>query len=175
MYFFVADEHYGHAKIIIYQNRPFKNVTEMDDTQIGKHNEVVGPDDTTVHAGDICWAKDYKTAQSYIRRLNGNHIFLKGSHDKWLPRNKSIQIWEKYIEKNYLVVCHYAMHLWARSHYNSWHLYGHSHVDMNLPGKRHCISVENTDYYPLSFDQIKEIMKDKPDNPNFIKPEDRRQ
>jgi len=44
---------------------------------------------------------------------------------------------------------------------------------MGLSGKRHCISVENTNYYPLSFDQIKEIMENKPDNPNFIKPEDR--
>ncbi len=174
MYFFTADEHYGHTKIIIYQNRPFKDITEHDDTMIANLNSVVTANDTVVHAGDTFWAKDYRTAQNYTRRLKGNHIFLKGSHDKWLPRDKSMQIWEKYFGKDiYLVVCHYAMHAWARSHYNSLHLYGHSHRDLELPGKRHCISVENTNYYPLSFDQVKEIMAGKDDNPNFIKPEDR--
>ena len=30
-----------------------------------------------------------------------------------------------------VVLCHYAMRVWDRSHYGSWHLYGHSHG--NLP------------------------------------------
>ena len=180
MYFFTADEHYGHAKMIKYQNRPFRNVFEMDEAIIENHNSVVRSGDTVVHAGDFCWFKKYYTQNSndnvvsYINRLNGNHIFLKGSHDYWLPRNKSMQIWEKEFEKRiYLVVCHYAMHAWARSHYNSWHLYGHSHKDLNLTGKRHCISVENTDYFPVSFEEIKVIMEAKGDNPNYIPPEKR--
>jgi len=130
MYFFIADEHYGHKNIIKYQDRPFKDVVEMDETMISNHNSVVTVSDITVHAGDFCWVKDYISAHNYIRKLNGNHIFLKGSHDRWMHKNSSMQIWEKMIEKNYLVVCHYAMHSWPRSHYNSWHLYGHC-LDMN--------------------------------------------
>jgi hypothetical protein len=57
--------------------------------------------------------------------LNGTNIFLKGSHDYWLKGTKFHEIWEGRIEKQYVVVCHYAMRTWARSHYNSWQLYGH--------------------------------------------------
>ena len=173
MYFFIGDEHYFHSNIIRpdYSDRPFKDIKEMNETQIGNSNNVVGKNDTTIHAGDFTLLKNRKKIQQYlIDRLNGHHIFLKGSHDYWLQRNKSIQIWEKMIEGHYLVVCHYAMHTWARSHYNSWHLYAHSHKDLGLSGKRHCISVDNTNFFPLSFDQVKEIMINKPDNSNFIKP-----
>jgi len=174
MYFFIADEHYDHDNMLIYQDNPFEDITDKNETMISNHNSIVKSNDTTVHAGDFCWAKNYQGAQKFISRLNGNHIFLKGSHDKWLQRNKSIQIWEKQFGKKvYLVVCHYAMHSWARSHYNSWHLYGHSHHDLNLSGKRHCISVENTNYFPISFEEIEEIMEKKGDNPNYIPPEKR--
>jgi calcineurin-like phosphoesterase family protein len=180
MYFFTADEHYHHSNIIKYQNRPFRDIIEHDEKMISNSNEVVGTNDTVIHAGDFCWFKKYidhnshDDAYSYIRRLNGNHVFLEGDHDKWMKGvNRRQQIWRKIIDKQYIVVCHYALHTWPRSHYNSWHLYGHTHHDLNLPGKRHCISVENTNYYPLSFDQIKEIMSRKDNNPNYIKPEDR--
>lgn len=180
MYFFIADEHYAHANVIGFNDRPFADIEEMDEALIANHNSVVKKGDIVIHAGDFCRYKRYydkhpnhKDVASYINRLNGTHVFLKGSHDYWMPRNKSIQIWEKMIDGHYLVVCHYAMHTWARSHFNSWHLYAHSHKDLKLSGKRHCISVENTNYFPLSFDQVKEIMVDKSNNPNFIKPEDR--
>jgi len=171
MYFFTADEHYFHSNIIRFCNRPFEDVEEMNKTQIDNSNSVVKEGDTVVHAGDFTLLKNRKKIQQrLIDRLNGHHIFLKGSHDYWLPMNKSIQIWEKMIEGHYLVVCHYSMHSWARSHYNSWHLYAHSHRDLGLSGKRHCISVDNTNFFPLSFDQIKEIMTNRPDNSNFVKP-----
>jgi len=180
MYFFTADEHYGHANVIGFNDRPFADIEEMDEALIDNHNSIVKKGDRVIHAGDFCWYKRYydknpnhKDVSSYINRLNGTHVFLKGSHDYWMPRNKSIQIWEKMIDGHYLVVCHYAMHTWARSHFNSWHLYAHSHKDLKLSGKRHCISVENTNYFPLSFDQVKEVMVDRSNNPNFIKPEDR--
>ncbi len=177
MYFFVGDEHYAHQNIIKYCGRPFKDKQEMGEAMIAKHNEVVSDGDTVIHAGDFTMIKSYRSVyENYIRRLNGKHVFLKGSHDNWMKARADHfhEIWEKNIYGQYIVVCHYTMHVWARSHYNSWHLYGHSHHDLGLPGKRHCISVENTNYYPLSFDQIKEIMAGKDDNPNFIKPEDRR-
>lgn len=170
MYFFIADEHYFHSNIIRFCDRPFQNVEDMNEAIIENSNSVVKKDDTVIHAGDFTLLRNRKKIQKYlIDRLNGHHIFLKGSHDYWLPKNKSLQRWEGMIDSHYVVVDHYAMHMWARSHYNSWHLYGHSHKDLRLSGKRHCISADNTDFYPLSFEQIKEIMENKPDNPNFIK------
>lgn len=173
MYFVTGDEHYYHKNIIQYAGRPFDSVEEMNETIISNHNSVVSPSDITIHAGDFTWLKDRKEVQKLIDRLNGQHIFLKGSHDYWLPRNKSIQIWEGLIEGQFIVVCHYAMMTWARSHYNSWQLYAHSHGRLKTVGKQLDIGVDTNNFYPYSFDQIYSIMKHKMDNPNFIPPERR--
>ena len=169
MYYFTADEHYGHANIIKYCNRPFENVNEMDEYLIDRFNKKVEKNAVTIHAGDFSLKKSFQEVREIIKRLNGNHIFLKGSHDYWLPRNKSIQIWEKKLNQNYVVVCHYAMRTWARSHYNSWHLFGHSHGKLDPVGKSWAIGVDNNDFEPLSFEEICRIMENRPDNPNLIK------
>jgi calcineurin-like phosphoesterase family protein len=167
MYFFTSDEHYGHANIIKYCNRPFYSVEDMDNAIIGKFNSVVSKNDTTIHAGDFTLGRN-EHAKNYIKQLNGNHIFLQGSHDKWLP-TYSHQIWTKKIDSQYIVVCHYAMRVWPRSHYNSWQLYGHSHGGLDPVGKQWDIGVDTHYFYPYSLDEIIEIMKNRSDNFNYIK------
>lgn len=171
MYHFIADEHYYHINkkgegILSYMNRPFDDMEEMVDTMVGKHNEVVEKRDITVHGGDFYFGKK-KDVGKFIKRLNGNHIFLKGDHDRWMSKSGR-RIWTKKIDGLYVVVCHYAMHTWPRSHLNSLHLYAHSHRELNLPGKRICISADATGFYPLPFEEIKEWMVLKGDNPNFM-------
>ena len=167
-YFFTSDEHYGHTNIIKYCNRPFKNIDDMDTEIIKRHNEVVGDEDIVIHAGDFTMRKNEREAENYIRRLNGKHIFIKGSHDHWI-NNFSHYIWKKEIEDNYIVVCHFAMRVWPKSHYNSWQLYGHSHGKLEGIGKQMDIGVDTHNYYPYSLEEIKKIMNKKPDNFNLIK------
>jgi len=173
-FFFTADEHFGHANIIKYCNRPYKNVEEMNKDLIARFNKKV-PDSNqsfTVHAGDFCFGKSYAEAYNYIKYLNGHHIFLMGSHDVWLRndpnRVSTHEIWEKRIDGQLVVVCHYAMRTWAASHYNSWHLYGHSHGKLESIGKSHDIGVDNNEFSPLSWDDLRAIMTNKPDNPNLV-------
>jgi len=171
-YFFTSDEHYGHAGILKYCDRPFDTIEEHDAELIRRHNLVVSKNDIVVHAGDFCWCNTYKDAQKYISNLNGNHIFIVGSHDHWLP-NSAKYMWRKTIDGQFIVVCHYAMRVWERSHYNSWHLYGHSHgkLEPNF-GKSVDIGVDCWGFRPVSFEEIKEYMKHAPDNFNLVKKED---
>jgi len=165
MYFFTADEHYGHAAAIKYNNRPFASVEEMDAGLIRKFNEVVSAHDTTIHAGDFCWLNKKKNVyETYVKKLNGNHLLLVGSHDHWQP-DSAKYIWRKRIDGILVVVGHYAMRTWECSHYNSWQLFGHSHGRLVLESKQYDVGVDNNNYYPVSFDQIKKIMESKPDNP----------
>ena len=168
MYWFTSDEHYGHAKVIKYSNRPFKNVDEMDKTIIDNFNSVVGKNDMTIHAGDFCWLNNKKEVyKKYVSKLNGNHILLIGSHDHWQPSSGKY-MWRKRIEGQLLIVCHYAMLTWECSHYNSWQLFGHSHGRLELDSKQYDIGVDNNKFYPVSFEQVKFIMKTKPDNFNYL-------
>lgn len=165
-YYFTADEHFGHSNIIEYCKRPFNSIEEMDNEIIKRHNEVVGVDDVVIHAGDFSLRTNTREVERYINRLNGNHIFIKGSHDYWMDDSYH-ERWEGEIEGIYIVVSHYAMRVWARSHYNSWQLYGHSHGKLEGEGKQMDIGVDTHNYYPYSFEEIKKIMSQKPDNFNL--------
>lgn len=158
MYYFTADQHFGHKNIIKYCNRPYKTVQEMDDDLIGRHNSIVKKTDVVIHAGDFTLANK-KIAPRYIKQLNGIHVFLNGSHDRWM-KNKDKFIWEKKIEDKYVVVCHYAMLTWPRSHYGSWQLFGHSHGELTIHSSKlqYDIGVDNNNYYPVSFKTIREIL-----------------
>ncbi len=170
MYWFTADEHYGHKRIIEYTDRPFETIQEMDSTIISNFNSVVSGEDITIHAGDFTLWKDQEGIyKKYINSLNGRHIFLKGSHDYWLRKEKTMQIWERKIKGKYIVVCHYAMRRWARSHYNSFQLYGHSHGKLEPVGKQWDIGVDNNKFFPVSFDMVCQIMKERPDNLNLVR------
>ena len=157
MYFFTADQHYGHKNIIKYTNRPFTTTHEMNKELIKRHNEVVGKDDVVVHAGDFAWVGTFQEANDYFRQLNGTHIYLKGCHDKWMPKN-TITMWREMIGKQYVVVCHYPMRSWPRSYHGSFMLYGHCHGRLAPLGKQWDVGVDNNDFYPVSFEKIVEIM-----------------
>ena len=51
--FFTSDTHFSHANIMKFCGRPFKNVGEMNNTIIKNWNDVVGPEDTVFHLGDL--------------------------------------------------------------------------------------------------------------------------
>ena len=139
----------------------------MKETLISNHNSVVGVNDTTIHAGDFSFLNLEKT-QEIIKQLNGNHVFLRGDHDKWMGNKQYQDMWKKRIEGISIIVSHYSMRVWWLSHYGSWNLYGHSHGCLEPVGKQHDIGVDNNNYFPISFDQLKDIMAKKPQNFNYI-------
>jgi calcineurin-like phosphoesterase family protein len=178
MYFFTADEHFCHANIIKYCNRPFDSVEEMDKAIIDRHNSVVQPKDTVIHVGDFCMSKNRGMVESIVKQLKGKHIFLRGSHDYWLNKPSVYidtgpirDIWEQKIsiggQAYFIIACHYAMREWPKSYYNSWQLYGHSHGRLKPIGKQMDVGVDTHNFYPYSMKEIVEEMKTKPDNQEF--------
>jgi len=158
MYFFTADEHYWHKNVIKYCQRPFISIEEMNEAIIKNNNEVVSKNDIVIHGGDTTLLSRHKFQNTGIlQRLNGQHTFLKGSHDRWLAKSV-ITRWEKHIDDIYVVVDHYAGRVWPRSHYGSWQLFGHSHGNLEAWENQYDIGVDNNNFYPVSFDELKEIM-----------------
>lgn len=168
MYFFTADEHYNHVNILSFMNRPFKSVKEMNEELVKRNNEIVTKNDFVIHAGDFMWQGTGEFLRNLHKSLIGNHIYLRGSHDHWMNGSYH-EIWEKTIESIHIVVCHYAMRTWGRSHWNSWQLHGHSHGKLEPIGKQYDVGVDTNNFYPVSFEQIKEIMKNKQNNFDLIK------
>jgi calcineurin-like phosphoesterase family protein len=128
MIWFTADTHFNHDNILRYCNRPFDTVEEMDEKIISNWNSIVSEDDTIYHLGDFCFGNTNK----YLSRLRGNIIRLKGSHDKDIQQPYMIVIEPEGLKDEYgnqrtIVLCHYALRVWEKSHYASYHLFGHSH------------------------------------------------
>ena len=46
MIYYIADMHFGHTNVLRFDNRPFSDTAQMDDTLIQNWNERVADDDT---------------------------------------------------------------------------------------------------------------------------------
>lgn len=168
MIFFTADTHLGHTKIIYYCNRPFSSIEEMNEKIIENWNNVVGPSDTVYHLGDFSFGNPYP----YRKRLNGRVELILGNHDrKELCRDVFDKVYDLKsikIENKTIVLSHFAMRVWPKSHFNSFHLYGHSHGILEPFGKSFDVGVDANGFSPVSFDTVKHIMECLPDNPNWL-------
>ena len=168
---FTADTHFGHENVIRYNKRPFSSVEEMDETLIENWNKVIHPDDTIYHLGDFTLLGK-GPAKSYLNSLTGIIHVVPGGHDhRWigkdtyttgtghpvqiLPPLQTIKVTlpEPY-QYQLIVLCHYSLRVWDRSHYGSWHLYGHSHGNLPPLDNSLDVGVDCWDYQPVSLDML---------------------
>ena len=163
-----SDTHFRHANIIKYCKRPFASVEEMDQKLLENINAKVKKNDTLYHLGDFA-----KSDVAYFRnRINcDNIILILGNHDR-IPYTsplfravKDMHVIKTTIdgEPKDIVLCHYALKVWNKSHYGAWHLYGHSHGD--LPDDETALAfdagVDCHNYSPINLADIKAIMDKK--------------
>lgn len=146
----------------------------MDDVIINNLKSKIKSEDTLYFLGDLTFNK--QMAQEFFEQFSYIHIhFIIGNHD----HSKVIKITQTYCESvSYLkdvqihhqaiTLCHYAMRVWNKSHFNAWQLYGHSHGGISPVGKQYDVGVDNNNFFPISFDDLIEIMNSRPNNFNFI-------
>lgn len=168
---FTSDTHFFHEAVIRYSNRPFSTVEEMNTQMADNWNGTVHPGDTVYHLGDVALVRGYQRAEllKYLDNLNGNIHLCPGNHD-WrngivkLSRWVSVQDYREIeVDNTKLVLLHYGMRVWNRSHYGSIHLYGHSHG--TLPGDSQSVDVgvdNGWEYTPVNLEQIKQRLKELP-------------
>lgn len=174
-----SDEHYGHEQIIQYVNRPFTSVEESIETMIERHNKKV-PNNrnyVTVHVGDLFWhTLTEEKAIEILSRLHGGHAFIYGNHDELIEQSRTLQTKFRWIagqnkesgirilnwNKHKITLCHYAMHVWDRSHKGSWMLFGHSHGELTVRGKSFDIGVDCHNFEPWTLEEIEVEMEKRP-------------
>ena len=155
-----SDQHFGHANIIKHCSRPFSSVEEMDEKLISNWNESVGPRDTVYHLGDIIF-RSAKAPETYLNRLNGRIHLIRGNHDtKTIKccayRFASIcEILIYRMERQKVILCHYAIRQWEGKHLGTWHLYGHAHGTLPPLGLSFDVGVDVHDFLPWSWPEIK--------------------
>lgn len=156
---FTSDHHFGHANIIPLCGRPFADAAEMDETMIERWNAVVGTQDEVWHLGDFAHRCGPNRIAEIFGRLRGRAIHLvRGNHDRRytlaLPWSSIQDYAELVVDHRMLILFHYSLRVWNRSHFGSLSLYGHSHG--TLPGTAaSCdVGVDVWDFRPASLDEI---------------------
>ncbi|MFX1453285.1 MAG: hypothetical protein ACFFCM_20795, partial [Promethearchaeota archaeon] len=126
--------------------------------------------------GDLTFREEI--AREFFKRFKDIEIhFIIGNHDS----QEVIKLAREYcasvsslmditIEEYNVTLCHYAMRVWNKSHFNAWQLYGHSHGNLSPLGKQYDVGVDNNDFKPVSLENLIKIMENKPNNFNYIGP-----
>lgn len=134
MNYYIADTHFGHANIIRFDERPFKDTLEMEQTLIKNWNERVTKDDVVYILGDFCWGTE-KDWLRILDKINGAKVLIKGNHDLKNPsatlKSKFRQICD-YKEitdhRRRIIMSHYPLMFYRASYGDDvWHFCGHTH------------------------------------------------
>jgi calcineurin-like phosphoesterase family protein len=166
---FTSDTHFGHRNMTNegknYSNRPFDTIVQMDETLIANWNAAVDQDDDIYHLGDFAMGKT--PAPQILSRLNGRKHLIWGNHDsnqvRQLPEWTSSQPYlEINLDGQFIVLCHYSMRVWNKSHRGAIMLYGHSHG--SLPGTdQSCdVGVDNMGLKPVTLEEIRRYLRKQP-------------
>lgn len=163
-WWFTADLHFDHSNIIDYCNRPWETAKEMNEALIYAWNGRIDPKDIVVFAGDLTLRHKPEQVMSFIERLNGNIIWVRGNHDWWYKKLKDkIKVRDIYTKalpledgtKQLIQVCHYPFRSWA---YGAWHLHGHTHGKGIEPPYSMDVGVDCHNYQPVSWEEVVVIM-----------------
>ena len=140
MNLYISDTHFGHANVIKFDQRPFRDVDEMDWTMLETWNSRVRPEDDVWFLGDFCH-KSNRSPVWYLSRLTGKKHLVLGNHDQVLLDNpEALSYFEsvdqiKIIkdrfknEKVEVTLCHYPILEWHHKMHGTWHVHGHIHTD----------------------------------------------
>ena len=186
--FFTSDTHFNHVNILRHSNRPFKDIEEMNQTLIENWNRVVGKNDLVFHLGDFAFG-GAAVWNRFLDQLNGRIVLIVGNHDIYHLNPELVDRFEYVAFELYVNIDNQAMYLnhhpflcYGDSHGKVWQLFGHVHsradglakdVAMErlpmLLSSQYDVGVDNNNYTPVSFYQIREIMSCRSERQNQTK------
>jgi calcineurin-like phosphoesterase family protein len=158
--YIIGDTHFNHDKVIDYENRPFKNIKEMNKKLIKNWNKTISNKDIVYHLGDFAWGNK-REVKKIVGKLKGYKVLIKGNHDRqydngwWHNVGFDDVIHGGIILDNFYLLSHEPMYINSNMPYVNIH--GHMHSN-RMEGKSYYnVSVELNDYKPVSFEYIKSL------------------
>lgn len=176
--FITSDTHFGHTNIVrgctgwkgdLSRCRDFDTLEEHNQTLVDNINRIVGEGDVLWHCGDWSFG-GFDNILKFRQQIKCKEIHLIfGNHDHHIERNRggcrgyfnSTQHYKEIsIEKQKIILFHYAMRVWNQSHQGAICLYGHSHNSIpNDYGLSMDVGVDaHPEFRPFAWEEIKEIM-----------------
>lgn len=161
--YMISDMHFGHKEIILYENRPFANIEEMDKCIIENWNKTVEKEDRVFILGDVS-AYNKEQTKNIINSLNGYKILILGNHDKdrtitwWQEAGMDQVIEYPIIFNDFYILSHEPLYLNKNMPYMNIH--GHIHHLKYDDDQFFNVSVECIYYTPINFEEICKAAKE---------------
>lgn len=196
--FVISDTHFGHknATEVFLRScgaplRDFASVEECDEAMVERWNAKVKPSDSVYHLGDVVIARRHLET---VKRLNGRKILIKGNHDIFRDSDyynagfEQIHGVRVFVDK--FILSHVPLHPDCVTERFRVNIHGHLHSNQitrsvvvqenpfgyskyeTQPDPRYlCVSVEQTDFAPLHFDEVEERIQQRWKEYNYTPPE----
>jgi calcineurin-like phosphoesterase family protein len=182
--FYSSDQHFGHANIIGYCNRPFADVSAMNEALVERWNAVVGVEDEVFVLGDVAMRIVPDGTLVHVSRLNGTKHLVAGNHDRCWEGNRNGASWlRRYRDAGFATVatsttrtvagrdvllCHFPYagdshgsdrYAWARPvDTGLWLLHGHVHDAWKVNGRQINVGCDVWGYAPVAEHVLADIM-----------------
>ena len=162
---FIADPHFGHAKIIEYCHRPFADIGAMNAELVFRWNAKVKKDDVIWCLGDFALgSKD--NVKKFVSQLNGKIKLVMGNHDsRKVSFYYDAGFYRVYdhpvLIANNILLSHLPYDGSKLKSSGMLNLYGHVHSSMlhdTITSNRVCCCVERWDYSPISWKEIQKAI-----------------
>lgn len=161
--------------------RPFTSNEEMDETMIARWNAKVKPEDTVYHLGDVVINRKHL---HLCNRLNGKKRLIRGNHDIFKDKDYYeagfTALYGVRVFTDKFILSHIPLHPDCITDRFKVNVHGHLHANevmqsvplnedprdsyyikrdgpsITIDPRYLCVSVEHTNYEPLSFEEVDE-------------------
>ena len=157
----ISDTHFTHQMLIDAGVRPADY-----NEQIAKNwNDLVSPEDTVVHLGDVIFGYEKERLEGILKGLNGTKVLVKGNHDykpdAWYYKMGFSNVYPETLEWNNVIFSHIPL---PKVPWDKVNIHGHLHansghrleeVEHYLDEQKHIlVALELTGYKPLRFEEV---------------------
>ena len=160
--FVTADPHFSHWGVCkflrsdgITKLRPWDDPRDMDEELVDRWNSVVNNADRVYLLGDVCFKKSHI---HILGRLKGRIVLVKGNHDT-LPINSYLPYVDDIracVVKKGFILTHVPIHPDSLERWGV-NIHGHLHANKLRDKRYKCVSVEHTNYTPITIEEALEL------------------
>lgn len=170
--FFTADTHFGHARALEFEKRPFVDVDEHDSLITDWFCEDMPPGSTLYHLGDLAWTPE--AADRFLTAMERRRVrvvWIRGNHDHRCLTPSSGGLRNAPLDSLWLDIAwhpfrglwlsHYPHLSWPSSFHGSAHLFGHVHGKCgSLPpfGRMLDVGLMNWNFRPLPLEAVLKLL-----------------
>lgn len=183
--FLVSDTHFGHMGVCKFLRadgtklRPWDNAEDMDEEMVKRWNETVRPKDKVYHLGDVVINR---RSLKILERLNGDKVLIKGNHDifklsDYTPYFRDIRGYHVMPGVG-VIMSHIPLHIDSHGRFGL-NIHGHLHDkrvmaevwgEYKIDTRYHCVCVEQTDYRPISLEDVLKRSREEGGHPGLSGP-----